>query len=48
MMLFFQSLSHLTSAFRPLTASLAYTIQASVAGRGGTASNGNVYLPNWN
>jgi hexosaminidase len=26
----------------------SYTIQASVAGRGGTASNGNVYLPNWN
>jgi hexosaminidase len=25
-----------------------YAIQASVAGRGGTASSGNVYLPNWN
>lgn len=24
-----------------------YTLQASVAGRGGTASSGNVYLPNW-
>ncbi len=29
-------------------AGASYTIQASVAGRGGTASNGNVYLPNWN
>jgi hexosaminidase len=25
-----------------------YTIQATIAGVGGTASNGNVYLPNWN
>jgi hexosaminidase len=25
-----------------------YTIEASVAGRGGTASYGNIYLPNWN
>lgn len=25
-----------------------YTLQASVAGRGGTASNGTVYRPNWN
>ncbi|HEX3717273.1 MAG TPA: beta-N-acetylhexosaminidase [Verrucomicrobiae bacterium] len=25
-----------------------YTLKASVAGRGGTASFGNVYLPNWN
>ena len=24
-----------------------YTLQASVAGRGGTASNGTVYRPNW-
>jgi len=32
--------------FRKLGAT--YTIQASVAGRGGTASNGNVYFPNWN
>ena len=25
-----------------------YTIQASIAGRGGTATSGTVYLPNWN
>jgi hexosaminidase len=25
-----------------------YTLQATVAGKGGTASFGNVYLPNWN
>ena len=25
-----------------------YTLQASVAGRGGTASTGTVYQPNWN
>ena len=29
-------------------ASATYTIQASVKGDGGTASNGSVYLPNWN
>jgi len=29
-------------------AGATYTIQASIAGRGGTASNGTVYLTNWN
>jgi hexosaminidase len=33
------------AAFHPGS---TYTIQASIAGNGGTSSSGNVYLPNWN
>jgi hypothetical protein len=29
------------------TAGATYTVRASVKGDGGTASNGTVYLPNW-